>query len=164
MDGAAQRRFRINPIEIAILAVVTGMFAHSAYTLVDSRESFEFASLTPMVSNPISEGRSLASVSTANVSVNVNCEANPAVPTSASRARLTGSLCGVDAGPEGTNLVKTGVVNQANSANATVFTDLDTGKFSTEYLPFANGKNPIRVEFHYRDGKVVSHDVEITRN
>lgn len=157
-------RYRTNPFELAILTLISGLFFYSAYDLFQAREAFEFSALTHEVGDPKSEGRSLASIPMSTTTLELGCEPSTAQATTASKLRLTGSLCGADAGTNGTHLVRTVAGNSSNNYNATLFTDLDSGKFSTEYIPLIVGRNTLRVEFHYGNGKIQSHDVEITRS
>lgn len=161
-------RYRTNPFELAILALVASLFVYSAYDLFQAREGFEFSALTPEAGDPKSEGRTLASVPMGTATLELGCEPSTARDTTASKLRLTGSLCDAGAraaaGTDGSRLVKTVAGNSSNNYSATLFTDLDSGKFSTEYIPLLVGRNTLRVEFHYADGKIQAHDVEITRS
>jgi hypothetical protein len=162
------RRFRSNPVEVAIFSVITLIFFNSVYNLFWDQQGFHPAALAPMVANPISEsgGRSPASASQAFVNVDVKCDTNADQDTTATKVRMTGTLCGDGRAPasDGSKLVKTMVVNNANKFNATVFTDVNAGKFSTDYIPLNLGKNPIHLEFTYRDGKVISQDINVVKN
>lgn len=149
---AVVRKFRTNPVEMAVFSVVTLIFANSVYNLFYDQQNFRPAALTPMAANPISEGRAPASVTQAFASVEVTCgDAMNSQKTAASKVRLSGALCGVMPGDTG-KLVKTVVVNNANQVNATVFTDPNSAKFSTDYIPLNSGQNSIHLEFSYRDG------------
>ena len=161
------RRFRINPIEVAIFTVIAAIFVKSAYSLFYQADGFQPVALTPMTANPISEGRAPASANKVQFSeVELNC--NPALlqeqEITAAKIRLVGSFCGDKIGAEGKNLSKTSVVNQSNKAIATVFTDVNAGKFSTDYIPLNTGRNLIHVEFSYADGKVIAKDVAVNKN
>lgn len=157
------RRFRINPVEGAIFAVVSLIFANSVYNLFYDNRAFNLAALKPMEANPVSEGRAPASVSQSFQNVDIRCEGNLDQDTGAAKIRLNGKLCGTDAATDATKLVKAVVVNGANKFNATVFTDTNGGKFSTDYIPLNGGKNPIHMEFIYRSGKTFTQDFTLTR-
>lgn len=160
------KRFRANPVELAIFSVISLIFFNSVYNLFYDQQGFHPAALTPMSANPISEGRSPASTSQAFVNVDVRCDGNPDKDTTATKVRLTGALCADGRVPasDTTSLVKTQVINNANKFTATVFTDVNSGKFSTDYIPLNLGKNPIHLEFSYRSGKVVSQDINVVKN
>jgi hypothetical protein len=160
------KRFRTNPVELAIFSVITLIFFNSVYNLFYDQQGFHPAALSPMAANPVSEGRSPASVSQSFVNLDVKCDATPDQDTTATKVRITGNLCGEGRVPasDGSKLVKTEVVNNANKFGATVFTDVNAGKFSTDYIPLNLGKNPIHVEFTYRGGEVVSQDFNVVKN
>ena len=60
-------------------------------------------------------------------------------------------------------VVAAAVVNSANQFRATVFTDLSSGKFSTDYIPLNSDKNPILLEFKFKNGKSVAHELVLQR-
>jgi hypothetical protein len=151
-------------VELAIFAVITLVFFNSVYNLFYDQQGFRPAALSPMAANPVSEGRSPASATQTFVNMDVRCDGTPDRDTTANKIRVTGSLCDSGAGGDSSHLVKTQVVNGANKFNATVFTDVNAGKFSTDYIPLNLGRNPIRVEFTYRGGKIVAQDFNIVKN
>jgi hypothetical protein len=166
-------RFRVNPVELAIFSVVCLILINSIYNLVYDRESFRATSLTPMVANPVSEAGRAPAATVAGaapavgqhasfLNLDLKCDGAADHETGAGKVRLTGSLCGINPG-DGATLAKTSVVNGANRFTATVFTDVNAGKYSTDYIPLNTGKNPIHLEFSYRGGKVVSQDITVTR-
>lgn len=157
------RRFKINPVELAIFSVVTLIFLNSVYNLFYDRQGFHPTTLAPMASKPTTEGRAPASVSRLFPNLEVQCEKNPEQETTAAKVRLTGTLCGIGAGDAASKLVSTQIVNHANRFSATVFTDVSAGKFSTDYIPLNAGRNSIRVEFTYQGGKTVAHDLNVVR-
>lgn len=158
------RRYKVNPVEVAIFSIVTLIFLNSVYNLFYDRQGFHPAALAPMAATPVSEGRSPASVNPAFANLEVKCGINSEQDTQAAKVRLTGTLCGAAAGTDGSKLIKTQIVNNANRFSATVFTDLSAGKFSTDYIPLNTGKNPIHLEFVFQGGKQVSHDVTVIKN
>jgi len=166
--AAPVRRFRINPVELAIFSVVTLIFLNSVYNLFYDRQGFHPTTLTPMVSKPTTEGRSPASVSKLFPNLEVKCEqpqgAVQSQETTAGKVRLTGPLCGAMAAADAAKLIKTQVVNNTNRFSATVFTDVSAGKFSTDYIPLNTGKNVIHVEFTYQGGRTVAQDLNVSRN
>jgi hypothetical protein len=162
--ATSTRRFRTNPVEIAILGVITLVFANSVYRLIDDRESFNPVALTPMKANPVSSGRSPASVSQSFISVELGCGNTTADhQTAATKMRITGPLCGTQHHDGAQKLTKTKVINNANSFNATVFTDVNVDKFSTDYIPLNTGQNQIQITFAYMDGSSISREIIVTR-
>lgn len=158
------RRFRTNPVELVIFSCITLIFFNSVYNLFYDQNGFHAAALQPMAANPASEGRSPASVAPAFVNVDVRCDLNPDQDTAATKVRLAGGICGGAPGLDAGQLVKTQVTNTANKFAATVFTDVNAAKFSTDYIPLNLGKNPIHVEFTYEGGKTVSQDINVVKN
>jgi hypothetical protein len=162
------RRYRINPVEIIILATIGAVFINSIYHLFYDSNGFRPAALQEMAANPISEGRSPASVSATFQSADVTCTENPERGTSASKIRLTGPLCnGLAAGEAQASpdpLIRATVLNVTNQFNATVFTDTVSGKFSTDYIPLNTGKNQLKMEFTYKSGKIVTQELAFSKN
>lgn len=159
------KQFKANPVEVVIFLAVTGMFSNSLYRLFYDTPDFQPAALSKMAANPISEGRSPASVDAPSFkNIDVRCNSTSDYDTDANKVRLIGPLCGVDEGNDSSKHIKTVVFNQANKFNASVFTDITAGKFSTDYIPLNQGKNPIRMEFTFRGGKVVTRDFNIQKN
>jgi hypothetical protein len=162
------RRYKINPVEMIILATISGVFLNSIYHLFYDPNGFQPAALKNMAANPVSEGRSPASISSgAFQSTEINCSGNAELTTSASKIRLLGPICG---GTEAGNatvstdpLVRTVVMNETNKFSATVFTDGNLGKFSTDYIPLNPGKNQLKVEFAYKSGKTVTQDLAFSK-
>ena len=162
------RRFRANPIEVLILSAVSILFFRSVYNLVYDQPTFSSdpVSVSPIAANPLSEGRSPASAVSAQsfLNVDVTCDKNGDQETTASKVRLTGPLCGADSATDTGKLVKASISNTANKFAATVFTDVNAAKFSTDYIPLNMGKNPIHLEFSYRNGKVINADLSVVKN
>lgn len=161
------KRFRSNPIEIVILMVVTGIFCHSVYQLFYDSENFNPAALQPMAADPISESpREPASSADGTLSntFEVQCGRNMEVGTIASRVRLSGPLCGADAVDPGSDLTQAQVLDTTNQFSATVSTDVDAARFTTDFIPLSPGRNVIQIELTYRSGKVVTQELGITRN
>lgn len=158
------RTFRTNPVEVAIFLAVTGLFVNSVVKLFYDSPDFQATALTQMASNPVSEGRAPASTQQSFLNLDVRCETAAEQETAASKVRLMGSLCGLDASTDGSKLTKTVVINNANKFSATIFTDVSAGKFSTDYIPLNVGRNPLHLEFTYRGGKTVTQELVINKN
>ncbi len=156
---------RLNPVELVIFGVVTLGFVFSAWRLTQERPDFEGGMLAPMASNPLSETeRDPAATAPLFAHVSFECESLRETTVSASKIRISGPICGVRKGAEDPEIVTAAVVNSANQFQATVFTDLSAGKFSTDYIPLNSDKNAIRVEFRYKSGKSTTHDLVILKN
>ena len=157
------RHFKINPVELAIFSGVSLIFLNSVYNLFYDHGGFHPKALEPMASNPISEGRSPASISPLFMMVELKCEPSLERQTSANKLRLTGDLCGASTPSDLSKLVKTQIFNASNHFTATVFTDTASSKFSTDYIPLAAGKNLVRVEFQFQGGRTISQDLNVDR-
>ena len=159
------RRFRTNPVEIAIFAVVSMVFCNSLYHLFYDRNSLEFAALAPMTASPISEGRAPASVQQPSfLNLEVKCVSVMEMDTSANKVRLNGPLCGSDATAANGQLIRTEIINTANKFAATVFPDVINGKFSTDYIPLEHGKNTMTIEFEFQGGKRFTEELVVSKN
>jgi len=158
------RRYRSNPVEVVILTVVAFVSVNSVYHLFYDHPSYTPIALTPMNSNPTSEGRQLASISRPLLNMEIQCNETSNQETSANKLRLKGPICGVTPEISGSSLVKTSIINTSNQFNATIFTDIASGQFSTDYIPLKSGENLIRFEFSYESGKTISQDIHVTRN
>jgi len=137
------RRFKVNPVELAIFSVVSLIVVNSLYNLLrEGPPSREIASSTVG-------------------SVDLNCTQAPGTEqqTSAEKIRMTGALCG----HTGAKLLKTQILNTSNRYSATVFSDEANKKFSTDYIPLNTGKNILNIEFQYSDGKTFSSAVTVNR-
>ena len=162
---ASTPRFRANPVEIVIFLVALVCFSHSLYNLIFFTQSGHGApALLSMTANPISEGRTLASTSKAFSYLDLSCDPNQTLKTEASKVRLSGALCDLPAVSESNRLEKTAIVNVTNRYSATVFTDLNAAKYSTDFIPLNLGANMIHLEFFYKNGKTVSKDLVLTKN
>ena len=158
------RRFRANPVEVLILSAVTVLFFRSVYNLVYDSQGFQSIQLAGHSQMNTAAERSPASVSSTFFNLEVKCDKNTDQDTGANKVRLTGTLCGSSTTNDTSKLVKTVVTNGANKFTATVFTDVNSGKYSTDYIPPNVGQNPIRVEFAYRDGKSFVQELNVLKN
>jgi hypothetical protein len=158
------RRFKANPVEVAIFSIITLIFFNSLYNLLYSRGGFVPAALVPMTANPLSEGRKLASIPHSLGSWDIPCNERSEKDTPSSKIRLNGALCGADFSSGASKLIKASITNTTNQYNATVFTDVYEGKFSTEYIPLNEGKNVLHVEFSFFGGTAFRQDYVINKN
>lgn len=160
------KRFRANPIEIAILVIVTGVFCHSIYDLFNDSQSFTPAALQPMAASPISEApRNPASLAVpAQASIELQCGQTTDEETTAEKVRISGPICGTDQDTLPSDLTQAQVLNSSNQFSATVSTDFDSARFSTDFIPLVPGRNLIQVQFTYRSGKAVTREITALRN
>jgi hypothetical protein len=159
----AARHFRINPVELGIFSLVTIVFLNSVYNLFYDRHGFQPSALPAMTANPLTEGRVPAAVTPLFLNLGIKCEANSDQETTATKLRLNGPLCSAPGG-EPAKLLKVQARNNANQANATIFMDMTSGQFSTDYIPLNSGKNPIHLEYVFQGGKVLVHDFNVVKN
>ncbi|MBY0470370.1 hypothetical protein K2X30_04315 [bacterium] len=158
------RRFKINPVELAIFAVVTMVFLNSVYNLFYDSQNLtkpvetEGSKETADATNPSTMSRSPATsaLHSTFMNVEVSCEEKISKQVSANKIRILGQLCG-------DSPVKTSVINKSNQFNATVFTDVTSNKYSTDYIPLKTGENPIHIEFAFAGGKTLAQDLVLTK-
>lgn len=158
----SHRRFKSNPIELIIFLITSAIFINSVYHILYDHSDFTAAALTPMNSNPISEGgRQLASFSSPIATLDIPCDEAQKKETHATKLRLKGILCGWSPKMGNATLAKASIINTANQYSATVFTETESGKFSTDYIPLSTGENIIKFEFTYKNGKTISQTMSI---
>jgi hypothetical protein len=171
----SKKRFRVNPIEIAIFSVISLIFVKSGYSLLYAHDGFDPAALTASAQDPLApvEGRSPASVAPVAKTfseVKIGCDDKESPAVSSNKIRLIGNLCAeaaeagaaVDETPQ--NVKKISVVNTSAKVAATVFPDYTNKKFSTDYISLAQGKNLIYVQYEFKDGKTLGHEFSIMKN
>jgi hypothetical protein len=167
------RRSRINPIEVLILGSVTLLLGKGILDLFDAKAltaGTQFSTAAPR----FTAGRSPAAARNGETAIpprlaqlEVRCDTGK-LETASSRVRLSGILCGFPESSKGTGeprrILKSQVFNQANQYQAAVFSDLNSGKFTTDYIPLVSGANPFKVEFQYAGGKASTQEVVIQKN
>jgi hypothetical protein len=169
----SKKRFRVNPIEIAIFSVISLIFVKSGYSLLYAHDGFDPAALTASAQDPLApaEGRAPASVTPATKTfseVKIGCDDKESPAVSSNKIRLIGNLCAeatagaIDETPQ--NVKKISVVNTSAKVAATVFPDYTNLKFSTDYISLAQGKNLIYVQYEFKDGKTLGHEFSIMKN
>jgi hypothetical protein len=173
-----KKRFRVNPIEIAIFAVIAMICLKSGYSLLYSHDGFDPVALTANAEDPSTSAQTRAPASTGAATqaavtksfteVKIGCEPDKTgQAVSAHKIRLIGSLC---AGSENTseetplNVKKINVVNSSAKVAATVFPDYSNRKFSTDYISLAQGKNVFYVQYEFNDGKTLDREYDIENN
>ena len=155
------RRFRANPVEVAIFSIVTLVFTHSVYSLFYDTQSFYPGSFMSRSYASAPPSRDIASASASlsaltgaasQLELDFKCEGSVTQETGASKVRISGPLCGMNETSTAGRLVRATIENKKNQFQATVFTDIYHGKFSTDYIPIETGDNQIKLEFRYFDG------------
>jgi hypothetical protein len=153
---------RLNPVEFIVFGLVATGFGLSGYRLLNEGEPQQSGLLTPMASNPVSEGRAPASAPLFS-QISFRCDGKQELPVSASKVRINGPLCGLQGHDSGAPSKAT-IVNSTNHFSATVFTDSKKGQFSTDYIPLSPEKNTIQIQFSYENGKDVVHELTLIKN
>lgn len=171
-EAPQKRRFRINPVELVIFSVISLVFLNSVYNLFYDWRGFRPAKVALLEGGALDSGYADEKKTNSSfLNLEVECTGDQLKETAAGKLRLAGALCsaagGDDAGRQPASaagtLIRTEITNQANNASATVFTDVNAGKYSTDYLPLEQGENPINIRFVYHGGKVVTRQVRIVR-
>lgn len=166
------RRFRVNPVEMVIFGLVCTVLVNSVYHLF-----YDWDGIRPVAvhqlpdrdpNDPAGDRKVSSPPSTPTfANMEVNCGANAQATTSADRVRLTGTLCGAQTGAASgrspASMLRTEILNQTNRAQATVFTDPGSGKFSTDFIPLAAGVNRIELRFVYPGGRTVMEQFNVLR-
>ena len=157
------KRFSINPIEVVIFSVVTLIFFNSAYNLVyDQRIIPEntFAQNSE-------EGRTPANLTQATnpapMNLGIQCFRNSEYRLKTDKIRLLGPLCGFE-NNKNLKLTKTEIINTNNKFTATIFTEENSRKFQTDFIPLASGTNLIKIEFSYDHGAPYTQEIKILRD
>jgi hypothetical protein len=159
-------RFRVNPIEVTFLSVISLVFLNSVYNLIYEHHGIQVMTQSAMATHPKTEGRTIASTTTTKSFFNfsLDCAASTQEITSASYIRVSGLICGYNPEEADETKPKIQVSNRTNRNAATVFPDLSLGKFSTDYFTLENGENHIQVEIKLNEDKVITKEIIITRS
>ncbi len=161
-------RSRTNPVEIAIFSIVTLVLFHSLYTLFYDDKPFYHASLAQAIAAQQTDQvqrEPASSQAPALLEVKIDCETPVKIEsTSANGVKISGPLCGTDLEESGNKLAETNIVNATNHFSATVFTDTELGKFSTDYIPLTVGNNVLKMNFKYASGEHFDNEFVVTKN
>ncbi len=163
----AVRRYRTNPIEVAILAGVVLIFGRSAWefsqnpTVTWNSAIQQFAVREPasVVGARAAQG-AIIGVQT----LDVDCTAKD-TPTEvqASKIRVRGELCLSQTEGFGV-LTQATVRNLTTQVTGNVFADAAHGKFATDYITLVPGTNELQFEFSDPVGKRVQKNVRVLKN
>ena len=148
-------RFRTNPVELLVFLAVCGLSAYSARNLVYDDSPNYFAALTPMTSNPISEGKAPTPAPAKFAAVEYSCEVDFSASVLGGKVRISGPLCaGTPASGRhpasigrDSKIVKAQIVNLTNSHTSSLYLDREAFKFSSDLIPLEPGANSLRIEF-----------------
>ena len=156
-------QFKANPVEILILLLTGIVFVHSSYNLLYLHHGFHPKVLSKMASEPLTEGRHLASIPSL-VELNVPCQPSFEEKTGASKVKLNGSLCSYSrSGNPSGNKIEAEMINKTNSVQATVFLNETTEHYSTEYFSLVPGANSIRLRIIYPDRTSFTQEITISK-
>ncbi|OFZ80800.1 MAG: hypothetical protein A2583_08475 [Bdellovibrionales bacterium RIFOXYD1_FULL_53_11] len=163
-QDAGDRWYQVNPVEVIVFILVLAVCMHSVYNLFYDRQGLQSTSLSPMSANPVSEGRTPASTVQSFVNLDLGCDPSVTRDTQAVKMRILGAMCGPGSiMAEGVKPLKTKIVNQANRFEATIFTDMSAGKYSTDYIPLSPGQNQITIEFAYPGDRAFAQNLIVNK-
>ena len=154
------QKFKANPVEYLIFGTVATVFVVTAYRFYSDSQNIRLTAMTPMRGNPVSEAREPASALLERVEM--TCGTTLDRQTGANHVLIQGPICG-NPGIEGKDLLRASATNSTKGTQSPVITDLEPNRFRTD-VPLALGRNSIRVEFSFKDGKTETFDLNIIRN
>ncbi len=176
MVNSKNRRFKVNPVEIGVFAIVAMIFLNSVYHLFYDWKGFEpqkvsftdnFKNRSPASLMPgTTDARTNVGQKMGYENVEIGCASQVKHDTIAPRVRLNGPICGHEPGKTNSNFVKTEITNNANKSHATVFSDITEGTYLTDYIVLNQGENPVSIRFHFNSNgepKIVSQELIITK-
>jgi hypothetical protein len=161
-----KRHWSVNPVEVAIFSAVALIGVNSLYSLFSNSEGFQAAALSPMSANPVSEGRSPASIGHSAANIDTNCDDSASNRVSAGKIRLAGPICPEVTDEDKSDSIKpqkVEVKNETNNFAATVFIDKESAKYSTDYIPLSAGVNKLSIQFVYPKGKAIAQKLELIK-
>lgn len=169
MSAHSGKRFKVNPVEIAIFGIVTLVFFNSLYSLFHDRpniaQGFFARNKAEAARTPATAGIASTMSNAALGTSTFGCDETVSTQeTQHLKLRLNGAICGAKNAEEAAQLSKTSIVNTTNQFRATVFPDLRGQKFTTDYIPLSDGINAIQLDFTYTGGKVVSRRLDVKRS
>ena len=163
-------KHRFRSLEIGIFSVVSLVFLNSVYNLVTNGQ---ILGATPL--GAIKPTRNVSSVEGQKpdafehfATYETHCLVKgESFATDASKVRIKGVFCGSPP-PESESLEQTHPVdykvkNKTTGYLATVLSENEVGRFSTDFIPLENGPNNILMEFKYRGVKSQSYGIIIDK-
>ena len=158
------KRYRSNPVEVAIFTGLLLVFAHSAYEFTQNPSvtlSQVFQDLTSRT--PASELKTTPSSPTLpGQTLNLKCEDQSQVVTTA-KVRMSGNLCLAASDTFGP-LTRATVTNVTAKTAGNVFADTSEGRFSTDFITLMPGTNEIHFEFSDSRGKTIQRTIQLMKN
>jgi len=168
---------------MGIFAVVSLIFLNSVYSLFTDGKFAGESERQPIAVNQVKDQNSTAQESRKPASrgngldgfvpYETRCQATGEIfETEAAKVRILGPFCGATPAPRGPATDAQGaaapdgqyrVENTTTRFTATVFSDSQAGKFSTDFIPLDPGSNRIVMEFRYRSGKVFPVELTVIR-
>lgn len=184
------KRNRLRSIEVGIFTVVSLVFLNSVYHLFTDGRFLTNQSPRPLVassqtSNNEARGPKPASVaehasqttkqSQELIPYEIGClSEGESFETAAAKVRVTGPFCGSASRELASDRIESQVAkgvtpyqlkihNQTNNYAATVLNDLQSGTFSTDFIPLERGTNKVSMEFFYRNKKPHTYGLSVIR-
>jgi len=177
MNSVRVRRFRANPIEVAIFSVITLVFSHSIYSLFYDTQALYTAEIAnhyyqvapAYASSTLTRAPTSVDGSSQHVAdLDFNCQTQMQLQTTANKVRIVGPICNTEGTPTDESTASSKkwtnalVQNQKNSFQATLFPDFTHGKFSTDYIPLEEGENKLQLEFTFPDGSTTRSELSLS--
>ena len=153
----------INPFEKMILTLGILATLASLYSYLKTDQTIHPSILTQTHSNPLSEGRRLASISQIPLkTLEFQCFTPQDVIVHSKKVRIIGHICnafGSLGNPQ--QLISSKINNTTHPFEATVFAVTDSAEFSTDYIPLTLGDNILHFEFSFSDQPTFTTDWKI---
>lgn len=167
-------------VEILIFSGVCLVFMNSVYNLFTDGKLLSDGSRTPIairsLSTPEGERRPAPAGAMANfIPYETKCAPTGEVfETTAAKVRILGPFCGAPAQAVRQIASEEGATSHSGPSEyrienttshylATVFSDLEAAKFSTDFVPLESGPNKIHMEFRYKDGHIFPVELTIIK-
>ena len=161
-SSSITQRFRSNPVEVLVFALVCVMVGGSLLRVLTKPPSAYHAGFAPGERRMASAKRELASLREKEGTLELPCELTTGLTTERDKLRLFGMACDI---PEGSSIrmLRTRIANETNQATVKAEASPGGQHFETTELPIAFGANRLVVDTFYTDGTKVSRAVQIER-
>lgn len=160
----------INPVELFIFCIVALLFLNSVYRLFFGWESLDAAPKALNEAPKSTPATEAVSPQAATSPLEITCNTPLHLETPHAKIRIVGPLCeNEDAAPKTTRKLAQAkasdaeITNHTNQFKASVFTYTEANKFSTDYIPLANGNNEIRITYKLTTGANYQQRVVVLR-
>jgi hypothetical protein len=168
-------KHRFKSLEIGIFSVVSLVFLNSVYGFLSNGH---FLGIRRLASSPKPVlNRSVSSELESFTQYETTCHpAGEVLRTQAAKIRVVGAYCGASSVRQVASVPAAAgaappvepldyrVENASTHYLATVFTDHEAQRFSTDFIPLNPGSNKILMDFKYRSGKTHTVVIEFIRN